>query len=102
MRKMNVVYLKPDEIIPSSLQDIKNVVRTKYAREVASVAWDLFQIYQGRYGGQYLIYDLWYFDTFYMKSGDKLNNIYDLLANVDRYIQKRMKNGKCPYPMYQW
>ena len=100
-RLMRVYYLKPGEVTPPECLDIPNIVQTKYARELRSVAWSLWEIYNcGGIECQYLVYDLWYYDTLYLREhGDKLSTIEILIDKTDKYIQQRLEKGVLP-PYY--
>ena len=100
-RKMRVYYLEPGEVTPLECQDIPNIVQTKYARELRSVAWSLWEIYNcGGIELQYVTYDLWYYDTLLIrKYGDELSTIEVLIDETDQYTQQRLEKGLLP-PCY--
>ena len=98
-RLMGVYYLKPGEVTPPECRDIPNIVQTKYARELRSVAWSLWEIYNcDGIELQYVTYDLWYYDSLFLRQhGDKLFTIEILLDEIDKYTQQRMEKGILPY-----
>lgn len=81
---MRVYYLEPGAIAPPECRDIPNIVQTKHARELRSVAWSLWEIYNcGGIELQYVTNDLRYYDSLFIrKHGDwyfqgKRHNVFE-------------------------